>query len=241
MTENKPFKFKQFELQQDQCTMKIGTDGVLLGSWVDVKSCNNILDIGTGTGVIAIMMAQRNRSAKIYGVEIDDNAYYQAKDNFEKSPWNNNLIPVHQSIQDFQSTTNQKFDLIVSNPPFFSGGTFSHNENKNNVRQTVKLSHSDLLRAVSTLLTAEGKFSLILPWIEGLRFIEIAKSCMLYCNTIVEVIPKSNKPIERLLMTFEKVAKNIEQTTLIIQPENAKRNEYSVEYTNLTKEFYTIM
>jgi tRNA1Val (adenine37-N6)-methyltransferase len=241
MAESKPFKFKQFNVFQDQCTMKIGTDGVLLGSWAEVQESNLILDIGTGTGVIAIMMAQRNDNAKIYGVEIDTKAFLQAKDNFEKSPWANNLVAVNKSIQDFQSANSQKFDLIVSNPPFFSGGTFSHNENKNNVRQTIKLSHSDLLRAVNSLLSNEGKFSVILPWIEGLRFMEIAKSYMLYCNKIVEVIPKPKKPVERMLLTFEKVAKDVEKSTLIIQPDNAVRNQYSEEYTNLTKEFYTIM
>ncbi len=241
MTERKPFKFKQFELYQDQCTMKVGTDGVLLGSWVSVANAENILDIGTGTGVIAIMMAQRNPHTKIYGVEIDENAYLQAKENFKASPWNATLIAINDSIQDFQLKTTEKFDLIVSNPPFFSGGTFSHNENKNNVRQTVKLSHADLLRAVALLLKKEGKFSIILPWIEGLRFLEIAKSCMLYCNEMVEVIPKKSKPIERLLMTFEKTPKELIKSTLIIQPDDAKRNEYSEDYKNLTKAFYTIM
>ncbi len=235
----KPFRFKQFEIQQDQCTMKVGTDGVLLGAWVNVENAANVLDIGTGTGVIPIMIAQRTEDAKIFGVEIEKAACEQAKANMEQSPWAERLTAINTSVQDFAKISEKKFDLIVSNPPFFSGGTFSKNQDKTNVRHTVKLPHGDLLSAVRTLLSPNGKFCVKLPLIEGLRLKELALSYNLHCTKITEVIPRINKQVERLLMQFEKADVALEKDQLTIQKE--KRNEWTSEYIELTKDFYLNM
>ena len=137
--------------------MKVGTDGILLGAWADVGDAKSILDIGTGTGLIAIMLAQRSSEAQIHAVEIDDEACEQAATNMANSPWTQRLAAIRSSIQDFVKLSRNHYDLIVSNPPFFTGGTFSNSQDKASVRHTVKLPHGDLLSSVRSLLSKDGK------------------------------------------------------------------------------------
>jgi tRNA1Val (adenine37-N6)-methyltransferase len=238
----KPFRFKQFTIEQDRCAMKVGTDGVLLGAWANLAQAETILDIGTGTGVIAIMAAQRTIAlqAQVDGVEIDESAYLQAQENMAKSPFANRLTVTHQSIQDFEPVSGRKYDVIISNPPFFTGGTFSGNQDKNNVRHTVKLPHGDLLHATQRLLNKNGRFCLILPWLEGLRFIEIARNYHFYCTVMTEVRPKLGKNVERLLLQFEWADKKLVKNELILMLEKGQRNDYTPEYIQLTNQFYTI-
>jgi len=237
------FYFKEFALDQDQCTMKIGTDGVLLGAWADVQGAQQILDIGTGTGLIGIMLGQRTKDsqAKIVAVEIEDQAFQQAIENAEKAPWGERVEVVFSAVQDFakEHQTQEKYDLIVSNPPFFSGGTFSKNQERNSVRHTVKLPHGDLLSAVRSLLAPNGKFSVVLPLIEGMRFQELALDYNLFCTRITKVRPKINKSVARLLLQFEKQEKEAEISELVIQKEG--RNNWTAEYIRLTKAFYLNM
>lgn len=234
ISKEQPFKFKQFFLNQDRCTMKINTDGVLLGAWVDVADANNILDIGTGTGVIAIMIAQRNNHASILGVEIDSASAQQARQNMESSKWSDRLGVSEAAIQDFARSSKVSFDCIVSNPPFFSGGVFSHNENRNNVRHAVKLSHGDLLQSVKRLLAPKGRFSLILPYLEGLRFKEMAENYGLYCSRMMEVHTKKGKPVERVLLQFEKEEKKLTLEEITLNDENG----FTKAYKKLTSDFY---
>lgn len=238
-TDVKPFYFKQFAIYQDRCTMKVGTDGVLLGAWVDVNNVKTALDAGTGSGVIAIMLGQRAPEAMIHGVEIDAEACAQAQENMQISPWADRLMAFNISIQDFAKEKAQPYDLIVSNPPFFSGGTFSHNQDRNSVRHTIKLPHGDLLAAVRNLLAEEGKFCVILPFIEGLRFQELAKSYNLYCTKVTEVHPKQDKPVERLLLQFERQERPMIKDNLIIQHNGM--HEWTEAYKALTGTFYLYM
>ncbi len=217
--------------------MKVGTDGVLLGAWSDATEADNILDIGSGTGLIAIMLAQRATTATIHAVEIDEEACSQATENMKASPWADRLSCFHASIQDFAKQSRQKYDLIVSNPPFFSGGTFSHSQDKNSVRHTIKLPHGDLLTAVRSLLAPHGKFCMILPHMEGLRFKEMANNYGIYCTKIVEVLPKLDKPIERLLLQFELNVKPLEKSELVIHNGN-DTNDWSDGYRQLTGDYY---
>lgn len=242
---SKPFQFKQFRIEQDQTTMKVGTDGVLLGAWASVQQAKRILDIGTGTGVIALMLAQRTitEGGHIDAVEIDEAAFQQATNNAQQSPFAAQVRIFHDSIQTFaqrHATTmpTTKYDLIVSNPPFFTGGTFSSDENKNRVRHTIKLSHSDLLNTTRQLLHKDGRFCVILPLIEGLRFIEIARTYGFHCTQKVEVLPKASKPIGRLLLQFEFIHKPLIVNTLTIRGEG--ENDFTDEYKTLTKDFYTV-
>lgn len=234
-----PFRFKQFSIQQDRCAMKVGTDGVLLGAWADVQGVENILDVGTGSGVIAIMLAQRAEKAEIHAVEIDRPSAEQARENMDASSWGGRLSVFNTSIQDYARSAPVRYGLIVSNPPFFSGGTFSHNQDRNSVRHTIKLPHGDLLSAVRNLLAPEGRFGLILPYIEGLRFQELARNYNLYCTRITEVMPKRDKPVERLLMQFERQSGKMEKNSLAIQHE--KRNEWTQAYVKLAGDFYLNM
>lgn len=217
--------------------MKVGTDGVLLGAWADATEAANILDIGTGTGLIAIMLAQRATQANIHAVEIDEEASAQATENMQHSPWADRLTCINTSIQDFAKQSRQRYDLIVSNPPFFSGGTFSNSQDKNSVRHTIKLPHGDLLAAVRSLLAPTGKFCMILPQMEGLRFREMANNYGIFCSKMVEVLPKLGKPIERLLLQFELHVKPIEKSQLVIH-EGDGANDWTVDYRKLTGAYY---
>lgn len=233
---SQPFRFKKFSIAQDRCAMKVGTDGVLLGAWADVANAENILDIGTGTGIIAIMLAQRTENARIDAVEIDPEACSQAQYNIQKSPWPDRLRAINDAIQLYAETCDKSYDLIVSNPPFFSGGTFSDLQNRNLVRHTIKLPNGDLLSAARKLLTEKGKFCVILPTLEGLRFQERAQNYRLYCTKMTEVFPTAEKSVERVLLQFEKQPKELEKDSLIIQ--QGERNQFTEEYAALTGDFY---
>ena len=235
----KPFHFKQFTIYQDRCSMKVGTDGVLLGAWADVGKAAHILDVGTGSGLIAIMLAQRAEGANIHAVEVDQAAAGQARENMEVSPWKGRLQVFHTPVQDYARSVSTQYDLIVSNPPFFSGGTFSHNQDRNSVRHTIKLPHGDLLSAARSLLAPTGKFCLILPYIEGLRFQELARTYHLFCTKVTEVMPTKDKPVERLLMQFEREEKAPEKDSLVIQ--HNKKNSWTSDYVRLAGDFYLKM
>jgi len=234
------FRFKEFAVEQDRCAMKVGTDGILLGAWACTENAQKILDIGTGCGVVAIMLAQRAQAKEIHGIEIEAAAHQQATKNMANSPWNANLKAIHQSIQDYAKLSREEYDLIVSNPPFFSGGTFSLNENRNNVRHTIKLAHGDLLSTSRKLLSKNGKLCIILPLMEGLRIKELANSYRLYCTKITEVKSRPDKSSERLLMQFEKTEKELVKEELVVYA-SPRSKKYSPEYIELTKAYYLKM
>ncbi len=235
----KPFHFKQFDIHQDKSAMKVGTDGILLGAWADISDAKSILDIGTGSGVIAVMLGQRADQATIDGLDIDGSAFEQTKENMDRAPWSNRMRAFHISVQDFTKTHEGTYDLIVSNPPFFSGGTFSQNQDRNSVRHTIKMPHGDLLMAVQKLLAPSGKFCLILPFIEGLRFQELAETYKLYCTRVTNVKPKADKPVERLLLQFERNKKTVEEDELVIQKQ--ENTEWTEQFIALTRAFYLKM
>ena len=210
---------------------------MLLGAWADISGVENMLDIGAGTGVIAIMLAQRSGSATIHAVEIDEDACSQAAENMQKTPWPARLHAYNTSIQDFSRKGGSKYDLIVSNPPFFSGGTFSSSQDKASVRHTVKLPHGDLLMSARSMLSENGRFCVILPHLEGLRFKEMASNYNLYCTKITEVIPTPDKQVERLLLQFERNVKPLVKDTLIIQTGKGN-NDWTEAYKALTGDFY---
>ena len=239
--ESEIFRFKHFDIQQHLCTMKVNTDGVLLGAWSEIENKKKSLDIGTGTGVIAIMLAQRNNQIISHGIEIDEKASTQAAENMAGSPFKSRLKCIYGSIQDYVNHTSEKYDLIVSNPPFFSGGTFSLNQNKANVRHTIKLSHADLLNAVRALITSDGHFDVILPYIEGLRFIELAQKYDFGVVKITEVKPREEKSIERLLIRFAMKYNHPAFTDRLIVHNSTMTNDYTNEFKTLTRKFYIFM
>ncbi|MEP7266708.1 MAG: methyltransferase [Saprospiraceae bacterium] len=231
-----PFKFKKFSVAQELVTMKVGFDGVLVGAWASIDGVNTVLDIGTGSGLIALIIAQRiGENANIHAIDVDKNSILQAKGNFKNSPWASVFTLHHQSIQDFARTFDAKYDLIISNPPFFTGGMMSENDAKNDARHTIKLPHGDLLLAVDRLLHDKGKLVLILPYLQGLRFMEISQTYRLFASKITEVISKQGKTVERLMIEFSRTKKNHFQNQLLVYEEGT---QYTEEYKALTKDFY---
>ncbi len=218
--------------------MKLGTDSVLLGAWTFSSGPEKVLDIGTGTGVIALIIAQNNSEALVDGVEIDSDSASQAAVNFNQSPFGERLRVIHQDIQSFSENNEERYDLLVCNPPFFTGGTLSEISSRNAVRHTVKLPHADLIHAARMLLNEQGRLNLILPYIEGLRFEELAKNYGFYVRKITEVFTKSNKPVERLLMSFSKKEGFVEKESIAIQKDSDLRNDWTDEYKKLTEDFY---
>lgn len=235
----KPFDFKQFTLNQDRCAMKIGTDGVLLGAWTPIdETANSILDIGTGTGVIALMAAQRSEAEIIDALEIDSDAYEQAVDNFEASPWGDRLFCYHASFQEFFQEIDDQYDVLISNPPFYSEDYKTSNEQRDMARFQDALPIEHLFIGAARLLSDQGKFALILPFKEEQKCIEIAKHVHLFPHKITRVKGNATSKIKRSLLLFGRNEIECEVDELII--ENS-RHVYTEEYINLTKDFYLKM
>ncbi len=234
-----PFKFKLFTIQQDKCAMKVGTDGVLLGAWVSLHTLpNSILDIGTGTGIIALQMAQRSEAEIIDAIEIDHHAFEQAVENFENSPWNDRIFCYHVSLATFTDEIDEKYDLVVSNPPFYTDEFESNNEARNKARFTSSLSFEALLDSVTKLLSGNGTFATIIPYKEEANFIKLAEKYQLKINKICRVQGNKDTEIKRSLLSFSKVHNKVELTQLIIEKE---RHQYTDAYQKLVKDFYLKM
>jgi len=229
------FQFKQFNVHHDQCAMKVGTDGVLLGSWVQLNKEKHILDAGTGTGLIALMMAQKSK-ALIDAIDIDVDAFQQAKKNVDNSPWLNRINVFLCSLQYFAINPLHKYDLIVSNPPYYIDAAKAGTLSRNVARHTDEtLSFDDLIASVIQLLKPDGRFCLILPCKESAVFFPKAYSKGLFCNRITRVKTKKEKQEKRLLMEFSFVKKPLRDEWLIIQEDESS---FTPEYIELTKDYY---
>lgn len=222
--------------------MKIGTDGILLGAWCSLKdNTNKILDIGSGTGVISLMLAQRFNNTTIDSVEIENNAYEQSVENFERSVWADRLFCFHSTFQDFakeRKEDGETYDLIISNPPFYTDNVKNNNRARNKARSTSFLSFVELISGVSKILSNQGEFTTIIPFKEEAKFIEISKQNNLFLNKICRVKGNNNSDIKRSLLTFSFYKKKIDENNLIIE---TSRHLYTDEYINLTKNFYIKM
>ena len=230
------FKFKQFEVAQDKSAMKIGTDGVLLGSWSDLENSRNILDIGCGTGLICLMAAQRNPSSLITGIELELNAFKQATENCKKSKWSNRISIIYSSLQSFNSSS--KFDLIISNPPFFSGSTESEDSKKNLARNTHTLPFKYLIEKSKVLLDKNGKFIVIIPFASKTKFCDLANNNNLFLNKICFIKGNISSPIKRIMMKFSFAKSKLIKEELTIEVD---RHQYTKEYISLCKDFYLKM
>ena len=254
------FSFKKFSVEQDRTAMKIGTDGVLLGSWTPIE--NNpfsILDIGTGSGIIALMLAQRSSADQIDALEIDEDAYEQAVDNFENSPWNDRLFCFHAGLDEFvdqpeddpspenyRDELAQQYDLIVCNPPFYSEDYKSSNDQRDLARFQDAMPFEDLIKAAALLLSENGIFSVIIPFKEESTFLAIAAAYELFPVKITRVKGTPTSEIKRSLLAFSRNAlpagrketPNFSIDELIIE---TARHIYTPEYIALTKDFYLKM
>jgi len=238
----KPFKFKEFTINQDKTAMKVGTDGVLLGAWCSVADYpDTILDVGAGTGVIALMIAQRSDAMTIDAVEVDEDAYEQTVANFEESDWGDRLYCYNATFTEFSdeiAEEEESYDLIVSNPPFYTDEFETDNEARNKARFTTSLSFEDLLKGVTKILSEKGVFSVIIPFKEEGSFINLAKENKLYLNRVCRVQGNETSEIKRCLLAFSFHETKIQEESLIIE---IARHQYTQDYINLTKDFYLKM
>jgi tRNA1Val (adenine37-N6)-methyltransferase len=236
---NKPFQFKQFTVNQDRCAMKIGTDSVLLGAWASLDhNPFSVLDIGAGTGVLSLMIAQRSNAELIDALEIDSDAYEQCVENFEQSPWGDRLFCYHASLDEFTSEIDEQYDLIISNPPFYSEDSKTNILERDLARFQDAMPFQHLLECASKLLSENGLFSVIIPYKEEQNFIKLASDFSLFPNRILHVKGAENTPIKRSLIEFSSIEKTVISSNLIIETE---RHNYTKDYIDLTKDFYLKM
>lgn len=233
---NNYFSFKQFTIWHDRCAMKVGTDGVLLGAWTNIQESQRILDIGTGTGLIAIMLAQRCSHAHITGIDIDKEAVCQANENILASPWKDRVEVLPQDLRTYRPQA--LYDTIVSNPPYFVNSLKCPDNQRNTARHTDTLDMDELLGKVASLLTDEGRFSIILPYEQGSDLLSTAASKGLYPSRETAIITRPGLSPKRLLMEFRKTKEAFQTDELVIELE---RHVYSPEYIELTRDFYLKM
>ncbi len=234
------FQFKQFTIHQDKTAMKVGTDGVLLGAWAPIEGHPNaILDIGTGTGLIALMLAQKTSALQIDALEIDEDAYEQAVDNFENSPWSDRLFCFHAGLDEFLDEPEDEYDLIISNPPFYSEDYKTENEQRDLARFQDAMPFEDLVEAADLLLSENGIFAVILPFKEEAKFIALAHQWDLFPVKITRVKGTPTTEIKRSLLAFSRNGiADVRTDELVIETE---RHAYTSDYIQLTKDFYLKM
>ncbi|MCL4108832.1 UNVERIFIED_CONTAM: hypothetical protein GTU68_050456 [Idotea baltica] len=228
-----PFRFKQFSVNDDRCAQKVGTDSIVLGSWALANSVATILDIGTGCGLLALMLAQRFPKAQITAVEIDRPAYEQAADNFHHSPWAGRLSAVQTDIKDFRP--DGVFDLIVCNPPYFQGGIASMTEVRKIARQDKQLTLVSLSESAARLLSPVGSFNVILPIDRTSELITAAKNNDLHPVRHCDVRPTSDTAAKRSLLEFQfQAAASVAYDKITLEQ---SRHEYHSDYVSLAREF----
>lgn len=234
---NSSFVFKQFTIKQDKCAMKVGTDAVVLGAWIKPNGSKSILDIGTGTGIIALMLAQKT-DALIEAIDIDELSVEQAKQNVSESPFAGKIQVFHSSFQNFASIhENKKYDLIVTNPPYFEQSLKSTLEQRSYARHADYLPFEELLNGVKKILSPKGKFCLILPTLEAEKFRVLAEKKGFFLSKLLRVKSKADKEnAKRHVMQFEFIPTEFSEETLII--ENSERHDYTEAYKQLTKDYY---
>ena len=242
---NHIFQFKQFTIDQSLCAMKVGTDGVTLGAVADVKNARRVLDIGCGTGLLCLMTAQRNETAEIVGIDIDEDAVRGATQNCEASKWAGRISIVGKSLQDFVDAAPSTFDKIITNPPYFEDSLKAPKASRTLARHTDSLPFSELASSVSTLLSDDGSLSIILPTDAHEKFEKIAEEYDLYLRKKTLVYPKPGAEVKRVVGEFVKIKndkckmQNVEIETLTVETEI--RHQYTEDYIRLTKEFYLKM
>ena len=230
------FKFKQFSVKQAQSAMKIGTDSVLLGAWTPLNHPQSILDIGAGTGLLALMLAQRCDALTIDAVEIDEQAYIECSENFEENPWGDRLFCYHASFEEFFTEMDESYDLIISNPPFYSTDYKTPEKARNTARFSDALPSKQLLEGVSRLLAVEGYFSVILPYSESETLITLEATFGLFPQKITHTRGNQKSELKRSMMLFaRKPLPSYPNHIFTIEKE---RGVYTDEYKELTKEFY---
>ncbi|MDR2802285.1 MAG: tRNA1(Val) (adenine(37)-N6)-methyltransferase [Prevotellaceae bacterium] len=228
------FHFKQFSVAQQSAAMKVNTDGVLLGAWADAANARRILDVGTGVGVIALMLAQRNAAARIDAVEIDERSAQLARENVQNSPWSDRITVYGQSFQSFAAQGGARYDLVVSNPPYFVNALLPPSEARTLARHAGELPHEELLSGAKKILQSGGALCVVLPLSEGTAFIERAAAHRLFCLRQTTVYSKAGKPPKRLLLHFSDASASAAKDTLVIHQDGGG---YTPKYKTIIMPF----
>lgn len=231
---NPYFCFKKFTVFHDRCAMKVGTDGVLLGAWTSITNTQQILDIGTGTGLIALMLAQRSL-AQIDAVEIDREACNQARENINNSPWPNRIQIYHNSIQNYTINCPKRYNLLISNPPFFTNASKAAIKERTVARHSDLLEQFEILQIAENLLYEDGRLAIIYPTEQAIIFQEKAETFGFSCQRKLYVKSTPQSPIKRILLELGKIEREYQESTLIIE---TTRHNYSAEFVGLIKDFY---
>lgn len=232
---NNWFRFKKFEILQERSAFRVGTDGVMLGAWCNLDGSDRVLDIGTGTGLIALMIAQRS-SAGITAIEPDRESSSEAESNFRNSPWSGRLELINTTLQEYSLSGPGKFNHIVANPPYFIESMQSSESRLSAARHDISLTLADLVRCSALLLAPNGKISVIMPYAEGNMLIAEAAGHSLFCSRITKVKPLPDKPVKRLLIELTDRVSEPKSDFIVI--ERGHRHDYTSEYRELTKDFY---
>jgi tRNA1Val (adenine37-N6)-methyltransferase len=232
---NNYFEFKQFTIRQEQAAFRVTTDSVLLGAWAAFDGVQSVLDIGTGTGILALMAAQRS-NAVIVAVEPDYASFVQAGLNISSSPWPGRITLVNSTLQDFLIGDTIMFDTLLTNPPFFNAALPNRDNRKAAARHSLTLTHAELLEAAQVLLSPGGTLQLVLPVTEAKHFETMASSAGLYCCRRLHIRPTPSLPPARVLMALSGNAGGCTDEEIVI--EKGGRHVYSEEYVSLTKDFY---
>lgn len=233
---SKPFHFRHFSMMHHRSTMKVGTDAVLLGAWTEMEKAGHILDAGTGSGILALMAAQRNSLATIHAIDVDAESVREAAVNFARSPWSNRLSVRHADLRSYKPEHKLSYDLILSNPPFFENHIKTSDARRNLARHTDSLSFADLLGACSRLLSSKGRTSMVLPWEVGKQIIQIAPSFDLWPSRILNIIPVKGREPNRMNLDLTKLP-----GTCLCESNFVIRNasmQFTHEYLELLKDFY---
>ena len=236
MARNQYFQFKQFRVVQERSAMKVGMDGVLIGAWADVSGANYILDVGTGTGLIALMMAQRSPLASIEAIEIDQQAFEESLLNVRQSPWNNRIQIACLTFQELANRSEKKYDLIISNPPYFSNGVKAPDHLRCRARHDDELPLKELISGIALLLSPWGRAAFILP-VESLSELKNSlQSNGLALSRICYVKPNPQKPVFRVMVEITRNECSLKEEHLLIEHE--QHFDYTTEYRELTRDFY---
>lgn len=234
------FTFKQFTVEQDRCAMKVGTDSVLLGAWCPIdNNPKSVLDIGAGTGILSLMLAQRTNAEQIDAVEIDEEAYEQCVSNYENSPWSDRLFCYHAGLDELVEDPEDEYDIIISNPPFYTEDFKTDNAQRDLARFQDALPFEDLVEAADLLLSENGIFAVIIPFKEEEKFIDLCAEFELYPVKVTRVKGSHKTPIVRSLMAFKRYELSVLTADELVVEIN--RHEYTDGYINLTKDFYLKM
>jgi len=232
---NNYFIFKQFRINQENSVFKVGTDGVLMGACADLDKGKRILDIGTGTGLIAIMTAQRS-NAEIVAIEPEEKSFLEACENVRACRWHDRITVGNFGFREYFTGEKEQFDIIISNPPYFRDSLKNPDTEKSVARHTDSLTSADILEGAVNLLTKQGSLQIILPYAEGTLFIAEASGYGLFCNRIIKIKPIPAGEIKRLIMKFERIKKPVQEKFLTI--ETGTRHSYTEEYKEVTRDFY---